>query len=483
MGLFDQKRIADAVHGTIGLSDLEARVLSTRAFQRLRHVRHLGLAYSVFPGADYSRFSHSVGVCHVAGRILSALSDQGAGDLNDDQVQLYRLAALLHDVGHYPFSHVMEQAVADHYKALVFLKSGTSTAETAEQDVLAQATPAFFGHEALGKKVIALDDEIQAVLATARIDAEQVCGIFAREQPLQKYSNLVSSDLDADRIDYLLRTARHTGLPYGAVDIDYLLSRMCVDDKQRICLSDKALRAADHFLLCRYFDYLQVTYHKTVAGMELVLKDVLLALLSGGLVDCSTQAMTECITSGGWSSFDDAMITQRIRALSEGSSSSDANRVRATSILDRLPPKLIVQTEFISDRNEHEIGTFRTNRRLINDHIARWSEEFKIDKSFWYLWEKGGLALTKVGSHVSQSSLYENSDDNHDNFEQEIRIAPSAGRQSRPITELRHSLMNVLADKAVYMLRLYVLIPRDKLELRTAIEKRVRDELPEIHWL
>lgn len=80
---FNAKRIADPVHGTIGLSALEARVISTRAFQRLRNVKQLGLAYYVFPGADYSRFSHSIGVCHITGRILSALRETSVSDIDD----------------------------------------------------------------------------------------------------------------------------------------------------------------------------------------------------------------------------------------------------------------------------------------------------------------------------------------------------------------------------------------------------------------
>src|SRR5713101_5180121 len=130
MGSFDAKRVADPVHGTIGLSELEAAVINTGAFQRLRNVKQLGLAPLVFPGADYSRFSHCLGACHVTGSILEALRSSGSADsLTDERIQIYRLSALLHDVGHYPFSHAMEEAVKDYYSSLLLSDKGDGNAE------------------------------------------------------------------------------------------------------------------------------------------------------------------------------------------------------------------------------------------------------------------------------------------------------------------------------------------------------------------
>src|ERR1700723_1913060 len=101
------KRIADPVHGTIELRDVELEIVGTNIFQRLRNVKQLGLAHLVYPAADYSRFSHSLGACHVAGLITNALTGGKHIELSDADISLYRVAALLHDVGHYPFSHAM----------------------------------------------------------------------------------------------------------------------------------------------------------------------------------------------------------------------------------------------------------------------------------------------------------------------------------------------------------------------------------------
>src|SRR5438552_2027251 len=100
MDSFHFRRMTDPVHGTFGISEVESDILSTPIFQRLHNVKQLGLAYLVYPGVGYSRFSHSVGACHVAGRMMRALNQNCKKVWSEHDVQLYRLAALLHDIGH-----------------------------------------------------------------------------------------------------------------------------------------------------------------------------------------------------------------------------------------------------------------------------------------------------------------------------------------------------------------------------------------------
>lgn len=259
MDPFNFKRIADPVHGTIGLSEPEVQVINTRAFLRLRNIKQLGLAHYVFPGADYSRFAHSLGCCHVAGRILDSIRrTDPCADISDDDVQLYRLAGLLHDVGHYPFSHAMEEAINTFYPGGIV--EGTDNAASKADNA------SVFEHERGGREVLDRDAELSELLNACGYSPESVWSIFMRKGPQIPFANLISSDMDADRIDYLLRTAHHTGLPYGTVDLDYIITQMRLDSDSNICMTPKALRAADHLLLCRYFDYLQVSFHKTVAA-------------------------------------------------------------------------------------------------------------------------------------------------------------------------------------------------------------------------
>jgi HD superfamily phosphohydrolase len=151
------------------------------------------------------------------------------------------------------------------------------------------------------------DSELREVLTNAGYEPTDISSGFRRVNP-PRLTNLISSDLDADRIDYLLRTAHHTGLPYGSVDIDYFLSQMRVDERDRICITPRALRTADHFLLSRYFDYQQVPYHKTVAALELVLKDVIAELLEQEKIDGSAEWVSRTVVNGEWPDFDDGLI-------------------------------------------------------------------------------------------------------------------------------------------------------------------------------
>ena len=466
------KRISDPVHGTVGLRASEVELLSTLAFQRLRNIKQLGLAHFVFPGADYSRLSHCIGVCHVTGRILDSLNSYSDANIPEEEIQEYRLAGLLHDIGHFPFSHAFEEAVSDYYKdnqttpALLDPQLDPQLPSTAEEPV---------DHETLGGLLLKNDREIQRILENRGISPEAIFSIFARKVP-PKYANLVSSDLDADRIDYLLRTAQHTGLPYGSVDIEYILSQIRLDNENRICLTPQALRTVEHFLFGRYFDYLQVTYHKTVAAFEEVLKDIVTEMLKTGEIDCSTSGISKMVDSGAWHQFDDPYILQKIRHLeSREGSMDDVLRTKINSLLRRVPPKLIGSIEFIDDRDKkHE---HRRNIRDLERISHELSDEFGIPKDLWYVWDSKGRSLTSIGSFAPVSSLPADEDD----LEQSIRIKLDDG--SVPIVNFHRSVMSILAQKALYTARLYVLFPDGRESERDKITMRAREKLTHEHWI
>ena len=367
---FRARRIADPVHGTVWFSDLEIEVLSTQTFQRLRGVKQLGLAHLVFPGADYSRLSHSIGVNHVTGRILDSLRHNSGLEITDADYELYRLAGLLHDIGHYPFSHTLEGAVSEHYRNESQPMLFTSTSmPTSDQETLIpydeNAEKAnSLKHEAVGVLLLEADEEINGVLARYDIDPELIHGVFTRRLSetgaAPNLANLISSDLDADRIDYLSRTATHTGLPYGLVDIDYLLSQMRLDNENRICLDPSGLRTAEHFLLGRYFDYQQVNFHKTVAALEWVLGDIVKEMLRLGKFDCSRPGVENMIATKEWHDFDDSYVMRLAKDL-EGESIPEHVRDKVRALTQRIPPKLIGSFEFFGDRASEEGHNLRTH--------------------------------------------------------------------------------------------------------------------------
>ena len=239
------------------MNDLEHEIVDTLLFQRLRRIRHLGLADYVYPGATHSRFAHSLGALFVMDKISGTLIQQG--HLDEGNKQKLRLAALLHDIGHYPFSHVLETQYIKRF------------GEKAKHDIV--------GAELIRKT------SIGEKISKAGFDPKEISAILEkRSNPL--FSFLLSSDLDVDKIDYLLRDARNTGVSYGYVDVDRLLRTVTVDDKkERLAVLDKGKQAIENFLVSRYHMFSSVYYHKSVAAFELMLKMLGDALLGKSIPD------------------------------------------------------------------------------------------------------------------------------------------------------------------------------------------------------
>ena len=476
------RRIADPVHGTIGLSELEIELISTQAFQRLRNVKQLGLAHLVFPGADYSRLAHSLGVNHVTGRILNSLADNTGQEINDGEYELYRIAGLLHDIGHYPFSHTFENAVSSFYRnkfqPMLFTEP-TGPVEGERQFIPndgSSQTLDYLSHEGVGQLLLESDPEILNVLEKYEIEPESIHSIFSRHSSQNgaapKFANLISSDLDADRIDYLSRTALHTGLPYGSVDIDYLLSQMRLDKENRICVDPSALRTVEHFLLGRYFDYQQVNFHKTVAALEWALHDVVNEMLNLGKFDCSRSGIQSMIASRKWNEFDDSQILNHAREL-EYETSSETIRAKVRAITQRIPPKLIGSFEFLADRSD--LNTYNLSMHLLTAQCDKLAAEFGISRALWHVWGSWKMSFTKMGTYFPASMTPTDLEESADAVAQMVRIKD--GESSRPISEIPRSLMSVLAQSALFSARLYVILPSDDQTLRKAIADRVDSEI------
>ncbi|HYT05109.1 MAG TPA: HD domain-containing protein, partial [Gemmatimonadales bacterium] len=176
--------------------DLDAlAVVDTPAVQRLRYVRQLGHAFLVYPGATHSRFEHALGAYHLARRVLSQLEDAGEVRLDPAERTRLRLAALLHDIGHYPFSHALEEAGLPH-------------------------------HEVLAARQLA-SGELAERLTGLGTPAERLVPLIQgrAQEPL---AGLVSGSLDVDKLDYLSRDAWMCGVPYGVIDVDRLLTSLTV---------------------------------------------------------------------------------------------------------------------------------------------------------------------------------------------------------------------------------------------------------------
>jgi len=272
------QRIRDPIHGLIvfnddGLVDESVwNLLNTPEVQRLRRIKQLGVSEFVFPSASHTRFSHSVGVFHNARRLVGIIQreielDRVEGEFNETRAKVALFAALLHDIGHGPFSHAFEEA----RRALA--------AERA-----AEARSKIRNHETFTAEMILQGSgEISAILASAGVDAKDVADLVAAETPTDMYHAVVSSSFDADRLDYLVRDRYMTGTGAGAIDMDWLMDnvRVAAIDfspadadgidpvyEHSFCLEHKARDAAEDFLLARYRLFTNVYLHKTTRGIE-----------------------------------------------------------------------------------------------------------------------------------------------------------------------------------------------------------------------
>lgn len=251
------KVIRDPVHDIIVFDDtpcdrLLLSLIDTREFQRLRRIKQLGMSDMVFPGANHSRFSHSIGAMHVARRLLDRAMAIGL-KISDNQYLAVSVAALLHDIGHGPFSHAYERATGDRHenRTLEIIQSPTT-----EVNARLQASSSTLP----GQMVAFFDEE-------AGDEARQKAGIP------RALTQIISSQLDADRFDYLLRDSLMTGTDYGKFDLNWLLLQLQYDkSKERLFLSRKAFSAAEAYVYARYHMYRSVYFHKATRAAEVMLR-------------------------------------------------------------------------------------------------------------------------------------------------------------------------------------------------------------------
>jgi HD superfamily phosphohydrolase len=239
-----EKIIRDPVHDVIAFrteSPVDAllfRLLNAAEFQRLRRIRQLGMASLAYPGADHSRYSHSLGVMETARKIIAHLRRNFAVSEEDETVVL--AASLLHDLGHGPFSHVFERVTRVHHELLT---------QRVITDPESEVHRILFQHEKL------LPERIVNFL---RCKPKRTC-----------FCDILSSQLDADRLDYLLRDNLMTGSGYGDYDLGWLLHAFTIDtSSDRLAVTWKGVSAVEAYLQSRYHMYRNVYFHKVVRSAE-----------------------------------------------------------------------------------------------------------------------------------------------------------------------------------------------------------------------
>jgi len=233
------KIINDPVYGFLRFPEPEVmHVIEHPWFQRLRHIRQMGMAHVVYPGATHTRLHHSMGACHLMGKALDELKLKGIDHSKEDCVAA-RLAILMHDIGHGPFSHALEHSLVEG-----------------------------INHETLSMLIMQrLNEETGGMLDTA-------IRIFDHAYPGKYLHQLVSSQLDVDRMDYLNRDSFYTGVSEGVIGYDRILQMLTVRDNE-LMVEEKAVHSVEKFIIARRLMYWQVYLHKAVLGAEQLLVNIL----------------------------------------------------------------------------------------------------------------------------------------------------------------------------------------------------------------
>ena len=293
-------KVRDPIHGFIEYGDKEEQIINTRIFQRLRGIKQLALASFVYPGAHHTRFEHSLGVMHLAGKVGQQLG-------LTDQVDNLRLAGLLHDVGHGPFSHVSEQVIEDQMddRKKILKKYNAQNVQ-----------------ELLSILLIENNDELKRILSDTERDG--IIDLLNKGARRSIEKDIISGPLDVDKFDYLLRDAYFAGVKYGVFDLEKVIGsltpiRTSRKEKQ-LGIEEEGVYSVEQLLLAKYHMNAQVYQHRIrrivdamlVKGIEYALEEGIDGIKSIFEFEDSQEFLSNFIQA------DDNEVVRIVRSKSDG---------------------------------------------------------------------------------------------------------------------------------------------------------------------
>lgn len=313
------KFIRDSIHGNLPINEFEVSILDYPQIQRLRRIKQLGFISLIYPGANHSRFEHSIGTMHLASKLADNL------DLSDYDKDLVRISGLLHDAGHGPFSHVSE-AVLD------------------------------ISHEELTAYVIK-ETSIKDKLSE-KFNIKEIIDIINGEG---KLGPIISGELDMDRMDYLVRDSHYTGVAYGVIDIDRIISNLKLE--RELILDIKGVQVAEAALAARYQMYPSVYQHHTTRILNSMFRRALTALINDGQVD-----------SKDMYKYDDGDMVSLCRR-TEG---------LANEYMERLDNRRLLKVSHSAPVNlfKNPEALFKIEKEKLTKAEEEISEDFGIDKDY-----------------------------------------------------------------------------------------------------
>lgn len=463
----------DNVHGFIKVTELESEIIDSPVFQRLRNIRQLGLEDYVFPGALHNRFNHSLGVLHLADKMVVSLQENS--DFSGDR-KLVRMAALLHDIGHYPLSHLVESVVKDHAKSNIITKEismedlTSSGFDIDDNEVHklnidlydpTKASTDFAHHERMGGIVI-FQTEIYDILKKGGFsdkDIRATTQILAGKFPGPE-SLIIHSELDADRFDYLLRDSHQTGVTYGLFDVDQIVRNLeYIPEKNWLVVKEKARRAIEHYLMCRYFFYTTVIYHKTSIGFELMVKEIYRGLMERKLV-YSYFDLIEILNNrdsiAKYIGYDDLYFFNVLKNTVKEKNwdkkdycvSDDFLIELINKLLTRKPIKLFDESQKLIEKNDN------VEYQYLNPIVKKGIIDQTEIEDHWYIPFETNISITEVSPYKSLSDS-DYSSQVKDESVKVIKNSNSEGTETEYLVDDKTSIIHILSKYQLKINRLY----------------------------
>jgi HD superfamily phosphohydrolase len=372
------KKVFDEIHGYITLNDLETKIIDSPIFQRLRRIKQTSLAYLVYPGAMHTRFSHSLGTFYLSQKVGEKL--QQSGIMTSEELNIIRLSSLLHDIGQFPFSHAIEP---------LYLQSNLS-------------------NKVLRDEIIRNDAELKEIFEEYSVDVGKILQIYNGDN---SFSSIIDSDVDVDRMDYLIRDSRHTGVQLGNLDLERLIDTISYGEDGNIIVLEKGLYSLENFYISRLHMYQAVYYHKTILGYEIYLRHIFKQVVESCCPELfNTNYIKKSVNEGSLVYWDDEWVFSKLYEALSDYNTSDSLKLQIKNFLNRNGPKVVFE-EVTFDKlttSLEELVSKLERYGIPRDAIFPFEEKIKIiDKSKIKVLSKGKYKSLKDLSSTLLKSIPE----------------------------------------------------------------------------
>lgn len=467
------KFIVDSIHGDIHLTETEWKVIDTPSFQRLRRIKQLQMSQVTYPNATHTRFAHCLGTLALMDKILAVASKF---KFPKRQQENLRLATLLHDIGHYPYSHLME--AIDNVTLAEDLIPQDGDGNKKEYDP--KKIVSYPSHTELGALIVTShQDLVKAIGSKQR--AKKIADFFTGSTTeSSQLSKLLASSLDLDRLDFLLRDSRAAGVPFGHIDINYLLNNLKLSPSGMLGISEQALPAVEQFLLARFFMHRCVYYHKTTYGLEEACKQLLRRIRDAGnnIIATDGDAVKKIVKAPDkLQRFDDSYVDNIVRKAVNDN--DEVIKALASAIQSRRPPKLLKEVCVFSNKDDKtNRGTiFRQNCKF---KLKSLSDTFKIPLGqFLYCAPKAIMLEKNVNPQPVGKTEKMTQPEKAEKIKEEeelIRVFTADDEEPKTLAEIDYSIINKCANQSFKIFRLYVVYDgKDRDEKMQQLKAKVQD--------